>query len=632
MNPGYTLNERYKIIRSLGEGGMANVYLAHDLILDRDVSVKLLRLDLRDDPHTKRRFQREAMAATQLNDPHIVGVYDVGEDHGLQYLVMEYVNGTDLKEYINEHFPIAFRQVIEIMKQILSAVEEAHQHGIIHRDLKPQNVLIDDHQKVKITDFGIAVAVSQNSLTQTNTLMGSVHYLSPEQARGSIATPQSDVYSLGIILYELLTGKVPFEGETAVSIALKHFRDEIPSVRDFDPRIPQPLENVVLKATAKQPNDRYQSASEMAADLTTSLAASRENEPRFVPSAEDQGETKVIDQEQINKIDQRFKKADTTNEEQSQKVTKKKRRKWPWLLGLLILIIAAASVWLLIPKRVVVPDMAGVTRIQAQNKLHQQHLKLGTITKKPSETIKTGHVIASQPKSQRRVKENTRANLILSTGHRKVTLKNYVGNDYSSVAADLRDEGMTVKKVAVYSDDVETGAILKQSIKSGKKVNAHSTNITFNVSAGKKQITLPDFTNKTTAEVQKYADNNQLQLTTNETASDSVAEGHVISQSPTSGTKVAHGDSLTVSVAKTKETSTTVQVNVPFDSSNNQTQNRVQIYIQDANHNLTQEFQDVMISQDTTINIPFTFNGDDKGAYKVIRDGKTIMSATNIQG
>jgi serine/threonine-protein kinase len=164
----------------------------HDLILDRDVSVKLLRLDLRDDPHTKRRFQREAMAATQLNDPHIVGVYDVGEDHGLQYLVMEYVKGTDLKEYIGLHFPIPFKQVIEIMEQILSAVEEAHQHGIIHRDLKPQNVLIDEHQNVKITDFGIAVAVSQNSLTQTNTLMGSVHYLSPEQARGSIATPQSD--------------------------------------------------------------------------------------------------------------------------------------------------------------------------------------------------------------------------------------------------------------------------------------------------------------------------------------------------------------------------------------------------------------------------------------------------------
>ena len=201
MKPGYELNHRYKIIESLGEGGMANVYLAHDLVLDRDVSVKLLRLDLRDDPSTKRRFEREATAATQLNDPHIVGIYDVGEEHGIQYMVMEYVKGTDLKTYIHDHYPIPLPQVIDIMEQVLSAVQTAHANGIIHRDLKPQNILIDENKNIKITDFGIAMAASQNSMTQTNSLLGSVHYLSPEQARGSIATPQSDIYSLGIILF-----------------------------------------------------------------------------------------------------------------------------------------------------------------------------------------------------------------------------------------------------------------------------------------------------------------------------------------------------------------------------------------------------------------------------------------------
>lgn len=626
MNPGYTLNNRYKIIRSLGEGGMANVYLAHDLILDRDVSVKLLRLDLRDDPHTKRRFQREAMAATQLNDPHIVGVYDVGEDHGLQYLVMEYVKGTDLKEYIGLHFPIPFKQVIEIMEQILSAVEEAHQHGIIHRDLKPQNVLIDEHQNVKITDFGIAVAVSQNSLTQTNTLMGSVHYLSPEQARGSIATPQSDVYSLGIILYELLTGKVPFEGETAVSIALKHFRDEIPSVRKFDPQIPQALENVVLRATAKLPADRYQSAQEMAGDLATSLSNSRVGESRFIPSSDDQGETKVIDPSEINAAVN-----DESKTTQNAQQPVKKHRKWPWIAGIILLLAIGITTWLLIPKRVVVPELAGLTQTQAKSKLQEHHLKLGSVHRKTSETVHTGRVISSNPDSQRKIKEDSKVGLTISTGHRKVTIGNYTGDDYASVAAKLRSEGMTVKRVAIYSDDVDSGAIIKQSIHAKKKVNAANTTITFHVSAGKKKVTIPDFTNKTTAEVQKYADDNQLQLTTNEAESDSVDEGHVISQSPVAGTKVSHDDSITITVAKKQETSTTVQVNVPFDSSDNQTQNRVQIYIQDANHNLTQEYQDVMISQDTTINIPFTLNGDDKGAYKVIRDGKTIMSATNIQ-
>ena len=220
MKSGYKLNNRYRILRPLGEGGMANVYLAYDQVLERKVSVKLLRMDLRDDPKTQRRFEREAMAATQLNDPHIVGVYDVGTDHGMQYMVMQYVEGTDLKAFIKQNYPIPLPQVVDIMEQVLAAVETAHRHGIIHRDLKPQNILIDEDKNIKITDFGIAMASTANSLTQTNTLVGSVHYLSPEQARGSIATERSDIYSLGIILFELLTGHVPVEGETAVSIAL----------------------------------------------------------------------------------------------------------------------------------------------------------------------------------------------------------------------------------------------------------------------------------------------------------------------------------------------------------------------------------------------------------------------------
>lgn len=259
MEIGYKLDGRYRIIRSIGEGGMANVYLAHDLILDRDVAIKILRLDLQHDPATMRRFQREELASTELVHPHIVAVYDVGEDHGIQYIAMEYVKGMDLKQYIAAHYPMPYQSVVNIMNEILSAVNQAHAHGIIHRDLKPQNILVNESGHIKITDFGIAVALSENSLTQTNSLLGSVHYLSPEQARGSVATKQSDIYALGIILYEMLTSKVPFEGETAVSIALKHFQSDIPSVRKIDPKIPQALENVVLKATAKAPIDRYQS-------------------------------------------------------------------------------------------------------------------------------------------------------------------------------------------------------------------------------------------------------------------------------------------------------------------------------------------------------------------------------------
>lgn len=290
---GKKLNGRYHIIGSIGSGGMANVYLAHDLILDRDVAVKVLRFDFQNDQAAIRRFQREALAATELVHPNIVSVYDVGEEDGLQYLVMEYVKGMDLKRYIQTHFPIPYSTVVDITQQILSAVAMAHEHRIIHRDLKPQNILIDEHGTVKITDFGIAIALSETSITQTNTMLGSVHYLSPEQARGSMATNQSDIYAVGIILYEMLTGNVPFDGESAVTIALKHFQEEIPSVKMFDPGIPQSLENVVRHATAKDPSDRYKTANEMAEDLYTSLSASRLNEPAWEPTAL-LGETKVL--------------------------------------------------------------------------------------------------------------------------------------------------------------------------------------------------------------------------------------------------------------------------------------------------------------------------------------------------
>lgn len=282
MNKGYVLNGRYEIIGRLGEGGMADVYLAKDLILKREVAVKLLRLDFRDNPQAKKRFQHEAMAATQLDNPHIVGIYDVDEVEGMQYLVMEYIDGEDLKKYIGDHFPIPYAEVVNIMEQICSAVSEAHRHHIIHRDLKPQNILVDKNGYIKITDFGISRAGTEDTMTQTRSIIGSIHYLSPEQIKGQVATEQSDIYSLGIILYELLTGKVPFTGDTAVSIAIKHSQEAIPSVRDFDPRIPQAMENVVLRATAKDPNDRYATVDQLADDLNTSLDRSRANEPRFV--------------------------------------------------------------------------------------------------------------------------------------------------------------------------------------------------------------------------------------------------------------------------------------------------------------------------------------------------------------
>ncbi|MQB76767.1 Stk1 family PASTA domain-containing Ser/Thr kinase [Limosilactobacillus reuteri] len=634
MNPGYEIGHRYRIIRSLGEGGMANVYLAHDMVLDRDVSVKLLRLDLRDDPSTKRRFHREAMAATQLNDPHIVGIYDVGEDHGLQYMVMQYVKGTDLKAYIKKHYPIPLPQVIDIMEQVLSAVATAHAHGIIHRDLKPQNILIDENKNVKITDFGIAVAVSQDSLTQTNTLMGSVHYLSPEQARGSIATKQSDIYSLGIILFELLTGKVPFEGETAVSIALKHFREEIPSVREQNKEIPQALENVIIKATAKEPAERYSSVNEMAADLKTVLDPQRANEPRLKIQQDDNGETKVLDIKHLKADDYQPKKStDSPTVDPSTKPQKwKKYGIVSGTLGMIVL-IAVCSWWFLI-RQVIIPDVEGMTVLKAEQRLHQQNLRIGKITRVNSQAVDKNRIVSTNPDISHKTRVSTPINLTVSTGVKQLQMADYVGEDYSSVAANLRRKGFQVHQEPVYSDDIDKGQIIRQNHKKGTIVKPAANTIIFRVSAGKEPIKIPNFKNQDISAVQQFANKNNLQLTTQEKKSKTIATNHVINQTPRAGSTLNHGDTLTVSIANSgNQTKTTnIQINIPFDGNGGQRENRVQVYIRDANHNLTMEYQDITINQETTINVPFTLKQGQTGAYRVVRNGRTIMSATNITG
>ncbi|MDX1771800.1 MAG: Stk1 family PASTA domain-containing Ser/Thr kinase, partial [Planococcaceae bacterium] len=303
---GKRISGRYKIIEMIGGGGMSNVYLAHDMILDRDVAIKVLRYDFSNEEDLHRRFQREALSATSLTHPNIVNIFDVGEDGDIHYLVMEYVEGKTLKQYIVDSAPLPPVEAVEIMKQLTSAIANAHHNQIIHRDIKPQNILMDDQLHVKITDFGIAMALSATSFTQTNSVLGTVHYLSPEQARGGTATKKSDIYALGIVLFELLTGKLPFSGESAVSIALKHLQTETPSVRDLRPEIPQSLENVVMKATAKDPMHRYRSVEEMQRDLETVLIPERSDEQAFfIPFDDDATKAMpVIKNTQYSNIEQ----------------------------------------------------------------------------------------------------------------------------------------------------------------------------------------------------------------------------------------------------------------------------------------------------------------------------------------
>ncbi|QGR82669.1 Stk1 family PASTA domain-containing Ser/Thr kinase [Enterococcus gallinarum] len=571
---GKKLNGRYKIIGNIGSGGMANVFLAHDLILDREVAVKVLRFDFQNDKNAIRRFQREALAATELVHPNIVTVYDVGEEDGMQFLVMEYVKGMDLKRYIQTHYPVPYLQIVDIVQQILSAVALAHQHRIIHRDLKPQNILINEEGVVKITDFGIAIALSETSITQTNSMLGSVHYLSPEQARGSMATNQSDIYAIGIILYEMLTGKVPFDGESAVTIALKHFQDEIPSIRIYDKNVPQSLENVVLKATAKEQADRYKTADEMREDLSTALSPERLNEPRWEPHAlndETRALTPITD-EMI--AEQPAEPAVTEPEveetaDQKQEKPKKKRKKW-WLI-LPILVIAALLViggYFVFGRGrgdVEIPKVSGDTETVAREKLEAAGLKVADETEEiADDEIEEGNVVKTDPQEGTEVKKNSEITLYISSGTEKITLKNYEEKNFEDVKAELIKLGFSedqIKEETKSSDAIGEGLIISQSPDVGEKVSPKEDDITFVVSTGPESFAMEDYYGQRIEDV-------RAALTSKGVPTENIYEqsapsdepvGTVINQAPGAGESVITSQTvITLTVSSGQE-----MVNVP---------------------------------------------------------------------
>ncbi|MCI1894583.1 MAG: Stk1 family PASTA domain-containing Ser/Thr kinase [Lactobacillus sp.] len=664
IEPGYILSERYKLLKTLGEGGMANVYLAHDLILDRDVAVKVLRLDLQNDPDTKRRFQREAMATTELVHPNIVSIYDVGESNDQQYLVMEYVRGSDLKKYIVEHFPIPYQRVVDIMEQILAGIQVAHDHNIIHRDLKPQNIMIDENGNAKITDFGIAVALSDNSMTQTNSLLGSVHYLSPEQARGSMPTKQSDIYALGIILFEMLTGTVPFEGDSAVSIALKHFQEEMPSVRDFDPRIPQALENVVLKATTKDPANRYTSASAMAADLKTSLSSARAHEAKFVPDSNDLDETKIVPVVSSQTATPVAARSEAQAPQTDAKATKAKpKRKGGWkkwwpaivlgvlLVGLITMLILAFSGG---KGDATVPDLTGMSQTQAESALEAANLELGNVTKASSNTVAKNKVIRSNPASGANLKSGRKVAIVLSTGKKRYTLKDYTGEKYSTVKKKLEKVGFDVKADRKSSDTVPAGEIMDQSEPEGKRLVAKGTELTFTVSSGPKTVKLPSFLGQSENYFNTWMTAHGLTPQVSQEYSDTVASGNIISQNPDQGTAMSKGDTVSVVISKgvdpakssassssseaqtqTVTRNLTISYQAPSGESSgsgSSASNQITIYIQDSKHSLSDVFKTMTISSDTTVQLQFQLNNGDTGAYRVMNNGQVVQSEDNIGG
>lgn len=642
MRTGERVSGRYKIIKKIGTGGMANVYLAKDLILERNVAVKMMALDFQEDEQNLRRFQREALSTTELDHPNIVNIYDVGE--GSQpYIVMEYIDGMDLKEYIKENHPIPYHKVIDIMSQILDGIAYAHENNVIHRDIKPHNILIDQDGHVKITDFGIAVALSQNSITQTNSLLGSVQYISPEQARGNVVTKQSDIYSLGIVLYELLAGTVPFDGESAVSIALKHFQAEMPSLRELDSRLPQALENVVLKATAKEVQNRYETVAEMKADLETSLSAARRNEERFVPKDLNDEKTMVLNPEELKAaaapITDDQETADTIvkpAKDESKKPNKK--RKW-WLFVLIPLIfISGLMVYLFAsqPQQVVIPsELIGLTLEEATEELELNKLLVGEVIEQPNDEVDEGLVFKVNPKEGATVLEGSKVDLYLSLGEEPFKIEDYTNKDYEEVRAELTELGFEVNQEKKASTEIESGKIISQDIAVGEKVISSETTITFTVSTGLPMISLQDLRNFSRASVEEYVERVGLKLVVEEQSSEEVPFGLVISQKPAPETNLRVGEQITVVYStgpeEIKTISFTKQIELPYkekykdsdDEESELVENVIKIYIGDAERSIDNLAHELTIKSTQNYDLKFVVKEGESAQYRVYRDDES---------
>lgn len=634
LEAGKTLNGRYKIQSLIGTGGMAAVYLATDLILDRLVAIKVLRLDFRQNDDAMRRFRREALSATQLTHPNIVGVYDVGQSQEMNYIVMEYVEGTDLKDYVRQRGALHPIEAVRIMMQIVSAIAAAHQNRIIHRDIKPQNILIDREGNVKITDFGIAVALSDTSLTQTNTLLGSVHYLSPEQARGGMATIQTDIYALGIVLYELLTGRVPFDGESAVSIALKHFQEPLPPVMNPSVMIPQSLENIVLKATAKDPMNRYRSCYEMFQDLKTCLDSTRLYEKKFVP-ASFSGETKVLSPISTQKIKPIQSSREIPVVEMDEEKTVKKKRRWPWVLLLMMISIVGIMAFLFFktsPKEVQVPDVTNLTEAAAKIKLADAKLSVTDVVQVQSDEVESGKVIETNPKAGSTVKEKSKVTLKVSSGKEAITMKDYRNKTYEAARDELKKLGFTVERKDENSDNVDSGKVISQSIAPNQKVEGKDTVITLVVSKGENSIKMANLKGYTREGAIEYASANNLNLTITEEENDATVDT-VVGQSIREGSEIKKGAPLTIVLSKGKKVHTvTKQIVIPYQKTKNNSNrkaNKISIYIEDSVNQLQNVYNTIEISEDTSVNLTFSLsNTQPIGKYKIVSDGKEITSGT----
>ena len=581
LSNGQIIGGRYEIVKSIGEGGMANVYLANDKILDRKVAIKVLRGDLANDEKFIRRFQREAQSVANLSHPNIVEVYDVEEEKGQHYIVMEYIEGKTLKQLLQKRGSLTLSEVIDIMLQLTDGLAHAHDAYIIHRDIKPQNIMIQDDGLVKITDFGIAMALNATQLTQTNSVMGSVHYLPPEQANGKSSTIKSDIYSLGILMYELITGSVPFKGDNAVEIALKHLKEKIPSIRRQNPTIPQSVENIVLRATAKNPKNRYDSVKDMNKDLKECLNEDKKNEKKIVFEypENDIDDTKVItnvkkskpeleEPKDLDELKEKKKIEEQNNEEEViGSMTKKDKYKLPIILaGIFIaLLIIAGIVFVLIGRDEVtdikVPDVVDLSVEDAIAELKRLGFNY-TTEEGYSDTIEKGNVIRTNPVKGSSRKKGSTIVIVESVGSETYELEDFTGKKYYEVKAKLELLGINVlveKKSVEKPEDYENkeDLIIDQNPKYDKDATEKvrlSKGDTITLYIPDVAATYPDMVGEgwTLSDAEAFAKEYGITLDVTEVESDTEEEGKIIYQSRGTSDPIIKGVSLKIKVAKKK--------------------------------------------------------------------------------
>ncbi|MDA7025909.1 Stk1 family PASTA domain-containing Ser/Thr kinase [Bacillus sp. CLL-7-23] len=638
---GKRINGRYQILRVIGGGGMANVYLAEDIILDREVAIKVLRFDFVHDADFIRRFRREAQSAASLDHPNIVSIYDVGEEDNIYYIVMEYVEGMTLKEYINQNGALHPKEAVSIMEQIVSAIAHAHDNQIVHRDIKPHNILINHMGHIKVTDFGIAMALSSTTITHSNSVLGSVHYLSPEQAKGGLSTKKSDIYSLGIVMFELLTAQTPFVGESAVSIALKHLQAETPSVKRWNASVPQSVENIVLKATTKDPFHRYDTAEDMEKDLKTAFDPNRINENKFVIPTDEM--TKAIP---IIKDQQKTSESANTNQsEEAPKVSKKGKRKKKrkvWLLVLITLFFVLATSAILaitvfpslfMPKDVEVPNVNGLEYKKAVTKLEKQGFEIDPNSEDiADENIKEGLIVKSDPEAGDVVKEGSTIKLYKSSGKEKKEVNDVTGQNIDAGKKLLEQNGFKHVVTEEVNDDETAGTIISQQPLAGTEIVPDDDEIKLTVSIGPKATSLRDLTTYSKQAASGYLDDHQLVLVEKEAHSEDVPKGQVMKQKPAAGTAVKPGEKIEVTFSlgpKEKPIkSVTEKIDIPYEPESEGEKLDVKIAIDDEDHSISDTYEHFKITEPTKRKIKFKIGPGKKGYYQVMINDKVVKSKT----